>query len=109
GVAYLGRPARDTVVAVVAVGGKKDSALAKACAKAGDVLVYDVAKRRLPEWVAKQFADRGVVADAEATRLLVAIVGEDPEELATEVDKIATWAGGDTVGVHEIEQLAAGC
>src|SRR6184192_3102204 len=42
---------------------KKDSALAKACAKAGEVLVYDVAKRRLSEWVAKQFSDRGVRVD----------------------------------------------
>jgi DNA polymerase-3 subunit delta len=107
--AYLTSPAPDTVLALVAAELKKDSALGKACAKAGDILVYDVTKRRLPEWVAKQFADRGVEVDAEAARLLVEIVGEDPEELATEVDKIATWAAGDPVGVPEIEQLAAGC
>lgn len=107
--AYLASPAPDTVLALVAVELKKDSALGKACAKVGDVLVYDVAKRRLPEWVKQQFADRSVDADAEAARLLVEIVGEDPEELATEVDKIATWAAGEPVGVREIEQLAAGC
>jgi DNA polymerase-3 subunit delta len=107
--AYLTSPAPETVLALVAAELKKDSALGKACAKAGDVLVYDVTKRRLPEWVAKQFADRGVEVDAEAARLLVEIVGEDPEELATEVDKISTWAAGDAVGVREIEQLAAGC
>jgi DNA polymerase-3 subunit delta len=97
------------VLALVASEMKKDAALAKACAKAGDVLVYDVPKRRVPEWVTKQFTDRGVIVDAEAVRLLVDVVGENPEELATEVDKIATWAGGDPVGVPEIEQLAAGC
>jgi DNA polymerase III subunit delta len=107
--AYLASPAPDTVLALVAAELKKDSALGKACAKAGDVLVYDVAKRRLPEWVKQQFADRNVEADAEAARLLVEIVGEDPEELASEVDKIATWAAGEPVGVREIEQLAAGC
>jgi DNA polymerase-3 subunit delta len=107
--AYLASPAPDTVLALVAAEAKKDSALAKACAKVGDVLVYDVAKRRLPEWVQQQFADRSVDADAEAVRLLVEIVGEDPEELASEVDKIATWAAGEPVGVREIEQLAAGC
>jgi DNA polymerase III subunit delta len=107
--AYLASPAPDTVLALVAGELKKDSALGKACAKAGDVLVYDVAKRRLPEWVKQQFADRGVAVDAEAARILVEIVGEDPEELATEVDKIATWAAGEPVGVREIEQLAAGC
>jgi DNA polymerase III subunit delta len=107
--AYLANPAPDTVLALVGAALKKDSALGKACAKAGDVLVYDVVKRRLPEWVAKQFADRGVDADGEAARLLVEIVGENPEELATEVDKLATWAAGEPVGVREIEALAAGC
>src|SRR5207253_1027102 len=89
---YLASPAPDTVLALVAAELKKDSALAKACAKAGEVLVYDVAKRRLSEWVAKQFSDRGVRVDPEAARLLVEVVGEDPEELASEVDKISTWA-----------------
>lgn len=107
--AYLAAPAPDTVLALVAEEAKKESALTKACAKAGDVLVYDVAKRRLPEWVARQFADRNVTADPEACRLLVDIVGENAEELAAEVDKIATWAAGDPVGVREIEELAAGC
>jgi DNA polymerase-3 subunit delta len=107
--AYLTSPAPDTVLALVAGEMKKDSALAKACAKAGDVLVYDVPKRRVPEWVTKQFADRGVSVDPEAVRLLVDVVGENPEELATEVDKVATWAGGETVGVHDVEQLASGC
>jgi DNA polymerase III subunit delta len=107
--AYLASPAPDTVLALVAAELKKDSALAKACAKAGDVLVYDVQKRRLPEWVGKQFADRGVSVDAAAARLLVEVVGEDPEELASEIDKIATWAGDEPVGSREVELLAAGC
>jgi DNA polymerase-3 subunit delta len=107
--AYLASPAPATVLALVAAELKKDSALAKACAKAGDVLVYDVVKRRLSEWVTKQFADRKVSIDAEAARLLIEIVGEDPEELASEVDKIATWSGGEPVGTPEIELLAAGC
>src|SRR4029077_8210402 len=107
--AYLGSPAPDTVLALVAAELKKDSPLGKACAKAGDVLVYDVPKRRVPEWVTKQFAERSVTVDAEAVRLLVEIVGEDPEELASEVDKLATWSGGDPVGVQEVQELAAGC
>jgi len=106
--AYLASPAPDTVLALVAAELKKDSALAKACAKAGDILVYDVPKRRLPEWVAKQFSDRGVSVDPEAARLLVEVVGEDPEELASEADKIATWAGDEPVGTREIELLASG-
>jgi DNA polymerase-3 subunit delta len=107
--AYLASPAPDTVLALVAADLKKDSPLGKACAKAGDLLVYDVPKRRVPEWVTKQFAERGVAVDAEAVRLLLEIVGEDPEELASEVDKLAIWSGGDAVGVREVQELAAGC
>jgi DNA polymerase-3 subunit delta len=106
---YLAAPAPGSVLALVGEDTKKGSALAKACAKSGEVLVYDVSKRRLPEWVAKQLTDRGVEVDPEACRLLVEIVGEDPEELATEVDKLAIWAGGERVGVREVEELAAGC
>ena len=43
--AYLAAPAPDTVLALVGLEVKKDAALAKACAKAGDLLLYDVAKR----------------------------------------------------------------
>ena len=50
-----------------------------------------------------------VSVDADAARLLIEVVGEDPEELASEVDKIATWSGGEPVGTREIELLAAGC
>jgi DNA polymerase III subunit delta len=106
--AYVMAPAPDTVLALVGADVKKESTLGKACAKAGSVLVYDVPKRRLPEWVGKQFTDRGVSADPEACRALVEIVGETPEELASEVDKIATWAAGDSVGVADVEVLAAG-
>jgi DNA polymerase-3 subunit delta len=107
--AYLASPAPDTVLALVASELKKDSALAKACAKVGDLLVYDVPKRRMADWVAKQFGERGVSVDAEAARLLIEVVGEDPEELVSEVDKISTWSGGEPVGTREIELLAAGC
>jgi DNA polymerase III subunit delta len=106
---YLAAPAPDTILALVGEETKKDSALAKACARAGEVLRYDIVKRRLPDWVAKQFADRGVEIEAEAARLLVEIVGEDAEELASEIDKIATWSGGEPVAVPDVEQLAAGC
>jgi DNA polymerase-3 subunit delta len=107
--AYLAAPAPDTVLALVGEETKKESALGKACAKAGEVLLYNLPKRRLPEWVAKQFADRGVTIEPDACRALVELVGEDPDQLAGEIDKVATWAAGDPVGVREIEQLVAGC
>jgi DNA polymerase III subunit delta len=107
--AYLASSAPDTVLALVASDLKKDSALGKASAKVGDVLVYDIVRRRLPEWVAKQFAERNVTVEPEGARVLVEIVGEDPEELASEVDKIATWAAGEPVTAADVSRLAAGC
>jgi DNA polymerase III subunit delta len=106
--AYLAAPAPATVLALVAEEIKSESALAKAVKKAGDVLQYDVPKRRLPEWVGEQFARRGARVDADVCRALVETVGDDLEELASEVDKLATWAGGEEITITTVEQLAAG-
>src|SRR5207244_3218867 len=49
---YLKDPAPQTVLALVAAEVKKESALAKACAKAGDLLLYDAPRKRdLPAWI----------------------------------------------------------
>jgi DNA polymerase-3 subunit delta len=107
-VAYLASPSPATVLALVAVEMKADSALAKAVAKAGQVLTYEVPKKKLPEWVAEQFARAGAKADADACRALIEIVGDDLDELTTEIDKLGTWAAGDTVTLRNVEQMAAG-
>jgi DNA polymerase-3 subunit delta len=106
--AYLAAPAPVTVLALVAEELKADSALAKAVAKAGQVLTYDVPKRKLPDWVAEQFARAGAKADADACRALVEIVGDDLDELASEIEKLATWAAGEPIAVADVERLAAG-
>jgi DNA polymerase III subunit delta len=104
---YLASPAPETVLALVGEEVKKDAPLAKACAKAGDVLVYEVPKRDLPRWVGEQFARHGVKAGAEACRALVELAGDNLQELATEVDKLAVFAGQDEIGVDEVELLVA--
>ncbi len=106
--AYLTAPAPGCVLALVALDAKKDSALAKTCAKAGDVLLYDVPKRGRVAWVAERFRQAGVKAETDACALLIEYVGEeDLHGLANEITKIATWAQGEPVGVAEIEQLVA--
>jgi DNA polymerase-3 subunit delta len=108
-VAYLASPSPETVLALVADEIKSDSALAKAVAKAGQVLAYDVPKKKLPEWVAEQFARFGAHAEPEACRALVEVVGDDLDELASEVDKLSTWASAEhVVTQRDVEQLAAG-
>jgi len=105
---YLAAPAPTTVLALVGDGVKRDSALAKAVAKAGDVLVYDVPKKQLPDWVAEQFARLGASADRDACRALVEAVGDDVGDLASEVQKLATWAGGEQITRANVQQLAVG-
>lgn len=105
--AYLADPAPETVLALTGEV-KADSALRKAVAKAGEVLVYDVPKRALPRWVGEQFQRLGAEADDDACRALVELVGENVDELATEVDKLATWANGEPIGVREVAHVAAG-
>ncbi len=105
---YLTAPAPATVLALVGEGVKKDSALAKAVAKAGDLLLYEVAKKQLPEWVGEQFARLGTPADRDACRALVEAVGDDVGDLASEIRKLATWANGEPVTRSAVEQLAVG-
>jgi DNA polymerase III subunit delta len=105
---YVKSPPPETVLTLVGSGLKKDSALAKACAKAGDVLIYDAPRKRdLPAWVAKQFEQHGTCADRDACKLLVEMVGEDPEQLRSEIEKLATWAGGERVTEEDVRVLAS--
>ena len=105
--AYLASPAPATVLALVGDEIKADSALGKAVAKAGEVLAYVVQKRRIHDWVAEQFKRIGAKADADACRGLVEIVGEDLDALTMEIDKLATWAAGDTITLSDVERLAS--
>ena len=104
--AYLADPTPETVLALVADALKADAPLAKAVAKAGDVLAWDVPKRRIPGWVAEQFTRLGVQADRDACETLVALVGDDLDELESEVEKLATWAGNEPVTSRDVEALA---
>jgi DNA polymerase III subunit delta len=105
---YLASPSPATVLALVAEEVKPDSALGKAVAKHGEVLRYDVQKRRLPEWVAEQFSRVGASADAGVCRALVEAVGDDLDQLASEIDKLATWAAGEPITLAAVERLAVG-
>ncbi len=106
---YLASPSPETVLALVGDAIKKDSALAKAVAKTGELLVYELPKRGsradVPGWVRQQFAARGAKVDPNAARLLVELAGDDLNELSGEVDKLVAWANADAIGEAEIELL----
>ena len=105
--AYLADPAPGTVLALVAETARKDSALVKACAKRGEVLVYDVDDRGLVTWIGKQFAELGVKADTDAARVLLDLVGKSRDELRMEIEKLAVWSGGEGVSALDVEELVS--
>jgi DNA polymerase-3 subunit delta len=105
--AYLKAPAPATTLALVAAELKKDAPLAKAVAAAGELLIWEVAKKGVQGWVAEQFKLHGAKADAEACRALIVLVGEDLYELATEIDKLAIWAAGEPITAAAVEELVA--
>jgi DNA polymerase-3 subunit delta len=106
--AYLETPAPATVLALVAAEIKRDGPLAKACAPAGDLLLFDAPRKRdLPGWVADQFARLDSKAEPAACRALVELAGDDLQSLTTEIEKLATWAGDEPIGPRDVLQLTA--
>ena len=109
-VAYATDPAPSVVLALVAGELRKDSALAKAVAKQGTVLKYDVDRKKMLDWVVARFKASGVTVDRELARsLLDAVVpdGQDPDlhHLANEVAKLATWADGEPLEWEAVRDL----
>jgi DNA polymerase III subunit delta len=103
---YLASPAPGTTLALVARDLKKDAPLYKASKKAGAVLDFSVGRKEIAKWVSQQFAAAGVRAEPDACAALIQIVGDDLQQLSSEVQKLATWARGEPIGEREVEMLA---
>jgi DNA polymerase III subunit delta len=105
---YLRSPMPGTTLALVGNELKKDAPLAKAVSSGkGEVLLWDVAQRAVARWIAEQFKLNAARAEPEACRLLAELVGDDLYDLASEVEKLATWAGGDEVTEADVAAIVA--
>jgi DNA polymerase-3 subunit delta len=105
---YLKAPMPGTTLALVGNEVKKDAPIAKAVAAGkGEVLLWDVAQRAVARWIAEQFKVHGARAEPEACRLLAELVGEDLYDLASEVEKLATWADGAEVTEADVDAIVA--
>jgi DNA polymerase III subunit delta len=98
--AYLASPTPGTVLALIAGELRKDSALAKAVAKVGEVLRYDVDRKHVADWLVRQFESVGVEVDPAFCRSMLELIVPEGQEadldhLANEVAKLATWANGE--------------
>ena len=104
---YLREPVPGAVLALVAVEPLKSAALGEVIGKRGRVLAYDAPKASdLPRWVQSQFERLGAPAEPDAARALVEIVGDDLSALASEAEKLATWAGGRQITRRDVELVA---
>jgi len=105
---YLTDPVDGAVLALVADEPPKDDALGKLVARrGGEVLAYDIPKPKDPSvWVRSEFVRMGAQVTDDAARRLVEIAGDDIAFLEQEVEKLATWAGGEQIGPREVEALA---
>jgi DNA polymerase-3 subunit delta len=93
---YLKSPASDAVVILVApAGAKTDKVLAeKAVALEFEPLTGD----RVPRWIKHHAeAELGASITPEAAELLQSAVGSDLPQLAIELDKLASYAGGGVI------------
>jgi DNA polymerase III subunit delta len=106
--AYLREPVPGAVLALVAQEALRSSTLVDLCEKRGQVLHFEVPRpSNLHAWVGSEFERSGGKADADASRALVELVGDDVVALATEVEKIVAWAGGEPITRVHVELLAA--
>ncbi|MCU0647437.1 MAG: DNA polymerase III subunit delta [Gemmatimonadaceae bacterium] len=114
---YLAQPSADTVLICCTPGGVKiDTALAK---KADSFAFEPLTEERTRRWVAHYAQDRlGRAIDTDAADLLVRAAGTGLLGLASELDKLASYAAGeqaasitadavaDVVGVRRGETMA---
>jgi DNA polymerase III subunit delta len=89
---YLEEPAPDTLLLMVAAaGGKPDRALSeRAVAVEFPLLAGD----RLPKWITHRARELGATITPEAANMLQAATGPDLASVASELDKLASYARG---------------
>ena len=107
-VALEAMPDQVTLVLVARGGAPKGLGEAVKGAR-GEVLSFSAPRlRELPAWIAEAARARGIDITPGAARSLAARLGGSTGRLATELDRIATWAEpGQRVDVSEVEELTA--
>jgi len=104
---YFEAPSEGTTLALVAGPAmRKDHRLMKVL-DGKRQLAFDLpGERELPGHLRKEAQRLGAHLDGEALRLLIDIVGPDAIALETELDKLATYAGGEPIDAAMVEELA---
>jgi len=100
---YVGRPLPETVLVLVqSAGTKPDPGLERA---EGAVEFELLEPARVLKWIHHHAKQGGIVIEDDAARHLQEAVGDDLAQLAAEVAKLATAAGGRPVTVADVTDL----
>ncbi len=105
----LAGPLEDVTIVLVARGAPPKG-LAEAVKQAGgDAISFEAPRKRdLPGWLVAGARERGFQLTPQGARLLAARVGDSTARLATELDRLATWAGpGGQVDAEDVESVTA--
>ncbi len=100
---YLGRPARETLLVLVASAGEKlDAEVARACT----AVAFDpLPPERLARWMRHRAKGEGLELEDAAAALLHEAVGGDLAQLAAEIAKLGVAAAGRAATVKDVEEL----
>jgi DNA polymerase III subunit delta len=107
--AIIADPTPDTTLALVAGPSLRADSRLRKLVPAESTLAYDLPKgRELPAYLRREAERLGATLTPEALERVLELVGERPEALAAELDKLATYARGDVVDVGAVESLVIG-
>lgn len=100
---YLESPAPDTVLLLIALAGTKDE---KEFARATQIALAAPTGEGLSAWIVEHVRDvHGASITGEAVHLLEKSVGHDTVLLASELDKLVSYAGGRTIDEHAVSAV----
>ena len=104
---YAAAPTPETTLALVAGPAlRKDHRTRALVGGAGLVEFEAPVARELPDFVRREAERVGGRIDGEAVRRLIELVGPRPVALEREIDKLATYAAGETIDRELVEALA---
>ena len=102
---YLSRPAPETVLVLVTLGGegKSDKKLEVA---AGITVCFDcLTDDRVPKWIEHQVSELGATIEERAVTLLHEAVGNDLPALTSELDKLISYAAGKPIDERAVAAI----
>jgi DNA polymerase-3 subunit delta len=101
--AYLGRPAADTLLVLVAgAGTKPDEALMDA---ATAIEFRSLTDDELAKWVTSRASALGVTIDVRAAELLCSATGNDLALISGEIDKLRSYTNGEAIDEAAVEAV----